>query len=176
MLISIDEEKMNKHEIFEKSNLYKRKYNKLEKNASDCKRSLYLFDKYKKFFSIKEKETKSFKKKLLTLGVVLSPLALLSIFISYFAAIPFVVGAVVIWERFFFFKKISKKFSHCHEILSNITNNLSQKETNFQNEKTLTMAKIIELENAIPEEVKQEIEKIETEIVETEESIQIQTL
>ena len=90
---------MTKAEIFEKANSYKKEYNIQNFNVGKYKQTLNFLNRYKEFFSVRDKKTKSLKNTLLISGIISSLLAGLIMLSSLIASIPLIIVSLIISEN-----------------------------------------------------------------------------
>ncbi len=142
---------MTKTEIVNKSNTYKSKVNDCESKINKCSHSIDTFGKFKAYLENSLSKVKQHKKFTLTFLCCCSAFAAISVFISIPVAIVLLVGSIVSLERFVFFTKVTSKFEHCVEYLSNVVEKLTSKQSKYLSERDFALEEIIKLEKAIPE-------------------------
>ena len=147
----LKEEKMTQLEITNKSNSYKRKLNKCNQHIDNYGQSISSFSKFKNYLTQSNLKAKKHKKIALTYACVSTALALIFIFVSWPVSIGLLVASIASFERFAFFTKVSKKFQHCIDYLSNVISNLSTKQFNYETQRDCAYEEIIKLENTLPD-------------------------
>ena len=167
---------MTKAEIIKKTNSYKEEYNIQNFYVGKYKQTLNFLNRYKQFFSVRDKKTKSLKNTLLISGIISSLIAGLIMLSSSILSIPFIIVSLIILDRFFFFKMVNKKFNRCANFFEKLSNRVNEKELARLNQKQHIMAQIIALENEIPDDIKETIMLMEEELNDENNIIQSETL
>ena len=144
---------MTKEQIVEQSNSYKYKLNDCNIHIDRCQESIESCNKIAKYFQHKTPEKQKLSKTFLFLGVSTLPLSILCLFTTPILGAVLTIGSFVCLERFLFFKHVTKRFKQCETFFTKITNSLTEKQTNFVNQKEHALKQIYKLENEIPEEI-----------------------
>lgn len=144
---------MTKEQITEKANLYKFKLNDCKTHIDQCQSSINTCNKFRKYFSNKTPEKQKLSKIFLTSGALFLPTSILCLFTAPFLGIPLFIISVCCIERFFFFRQVTKKFKHCQSFFTKVATSLTEKQTDFVNQKEYALSQICKLENEIPEDV-----------------------
>ena len=149
---------MTQAEITNKSNLYKMKLSDCDKHIDGYYHSIDSFQKFKNYLEKSNKRAKKMQRISLISSCLFGVLALATVFSCVPIGIAFVIVSAVSLERFVFFEKVTKKFSHCINYLSRVIRNLSSKKSDYMLQREFALGEIIKLEKTIPETISSYLE------------------